>query len=178
MNRSVLRISALAFAFALAGFSQPASAHGYKIGALEIAHPWARETPPAAKVGAGYLTVKNTGDTADRLVTIETPAAEKVEIHESLTENGVAKMREVKGVDLPAGEEIALKPGGYHLMLMGLKEGLAEGERIPATLVFEKAGKLDVELAVESMGYGGASADHDHGEHGNHAPPKNGHGHH
>lgn len=149
----------LALVLALAA---PAYAHSYKAGTLEISHPWARETPPAAKVGAGYFKVKNTGTEADRLIAVETADAAKVEIHESLTENGVAKMRQVEAVELPPGAETALKPGGYHLMLIDLKEPLAEGMRVPATLVFEKAGRVDVELAVEGMSYGGPQPDHGH----------------
>jgi copper(I)-binding protein len=144
----------------LLAFAGPASAHSYKAGALEIAHPWARETPPAAKVGAGYFKVKNTGTEADRLIAVETSGAEKVEIHESINENGVAKMRQVQAVEIPAGAETALKPGGYHLMLINLKEPLAEGMRVPATLVFETSGKVEVELAVESMSYGGPAPAH------------------
>jgi periplasmic copper chaperone A len=156
-------------AFLLAG---PAAAHSFKIGALEIGHPWARETPPSATTGAGYLTVRNTGTDADRLIAVETAGAEKVEIHQSINENGVAKMRPVAGIDIPAGGSIELKSGGYHLMLIGLKDGLAEGMRVPGTLTFEKAGKIDVEFAVEGMGYGGPGAAHSN------APPAEEHKHH
>ncbi len=158
------RMRAILTGAAIVLMAGPAFAHGYKIGTLEIGHPWARETPVGAKVGAGYFKVTNSGSESDRLTGVETPGAEKVEIHEMIDENGVAKMRKMNdGLELPPGET-ALKPGGYHLMLMGLKEGLAEGMRVPATLIFEKAGRLDVELAVEAMGYGGAAPDH-HGGH-------------
>lgn len=147
----------------------PAAAHDYKAGVLEIAHPWARETPPAAKIGAGYLKVKNTGAESDRLIAVETAGADKVEMHESRTENGVAKMRPVEAVEIPAGGEAELAPGGTHLMLIGLKEPLKKGMRIPATLTFEKAGKVEVELAVEGMGYGRAEeAPASHSGHGHH----------
>lgn len=158
MSISMTRVGACVAV--LLAFAAPASAHSYKAGGLEISHPWARETPPSAKVGAGYFKVKNTGTEADRLIAVETEGAEKVEIHESINENGVAKMRQVQTVEIPAGAETALKPGGYHLMLVNLKEALAEGMRIPATLVFEKAGKIKVELAVEGMGYGGPAPAH------------------
>lgn len=172
MSISPRRFGALLPAIAVLLLAGPASAHSFKIGALEIGHPWARETPPSAKTGAGYLTVKNTGPDADKLIGVETAGAEKVEIHESINENGVAKMREVTAVEIPAGGEAALQPGGYHLMLINLKEGLAEGMRIPGTLTFEKAGKIDVEFAVEGMGYGGPAA-----KHGD-APPAEEHKHH
>ncbi|BCJ92376.1 hypothetical protein IZ6_31110 [Terrihabitans soli] len=147
-----------AFMLAALLLTGPVSAHGYKIGSLAIGHPWARETPPSAQTGAGYLTVKNTGTEADTLIAVETSGAAKVEIHQSINENGVAKMRPVTGIDIPAGGSLELKSGGYHLMLIDLKEPLAEGMRIPATLTFEKAGKIDVEFAVEGMGYGGPNA--------------------
>lgn len=145
---------------ALLNLGGPASAHGFKIGALEIGHPWARETPPSATTGAGYLTVKNTGTEADRLIAVETPGAKKAEIHQSIDENGVAKMRPVPGIEIPAGGSIELKSGGYHLMLIGLKESLAEGMRVPGTLTFEKSGKVDIEFAVEPMSYQGPGQKH------------------
>lgn len=169
--RGLLPLLALLFLGGIA-FAGPAFAHSFKLGALEIGHPWARETPPSAKTGAGYLTIKNTGTDADRLIAVETAGAEKVEMHQSTVENGVAKMRPVTAVDIPAGGDVALQPGGYHLMLVGLKEALAEGMRIPAVLTFEKAGKIDVELAVENMGYGGPA-----GKHGD-APKAEEHKHH
>jgi periplasmic copper chaperone A len=146
--------------FAVLAFAGPACAHSFKLGALEIGHPWARETPPSAQTGAGYFTVKNTGAEPDRLIAVETSGAEKVELHQSINENGVAKMRPVTGVDVPANADTPLQPGGYHLMLIGLKEPLAEGMRIPATLTFEKSGKIDVEFAVEAMGYAGPGKKH------------------
>ncbi len=164
---SVFKRGALA-ASLLVILSAPAFAHSFKLGALEIGHPWARETPAGAKTGAGYLTVRNTGAQPDRLIAVSTPGAATVEIHEGFTENGVAKMREVEGIEIPAGGEAKLAPGGFHLMLIDLKEGLAEGMSVPATLTFEKAGTVEVELAVENMAYGrsgksDAKSDHNHG---------------
>jgi periplasmic copper chaperone A len=141
----------------------PVFAHGYKAGTLEISHPWSRETPPSATTGVGYLSIHNSGTDADRLVSIETAAAQKVEVHESTVENGVAKMRPVGPLEIPAGGDVTLKPGGLHLMMVGLKEGLAEGERVPATLVFEKAGRVDIEFEVDSMGAKGPDAKADVG---------------
>ena len=161
MLMSMTRIRALLPVLGLLSLAASAHAHGFKAGALEIGHPWARETPVGATVGAGYLTVTNTGTDADRLIAVETSGAGKVEIHEATNENGVAKMRPVAAVDIPAGGQAKLAPGGFHLMLIGLKEGLAEGMRIPATLVFEKAGRVDVEFAVEGMAYG-APGEHKH----------------
>ena len=142
----------LAVALLLAGIG-PASAHSYKLGALEIGHPWARATPPTAPTGGGYLSVKNTGTTPDRLVSVSSPAAETVQVHEMKMEGNVMRMREIAGgLEIPPGATVTLAPGGMHLMMMGLKGPLKQGERVPLTLVFEKAGKIDVELAVVAMG--------------------------
>jgi periplasmic copper chaperone A len=166
--RSGLALAAITFAAAVS-FAVPASAHDYSAGDLKISHPWARMTVPGAKVGAGYLKVANTGAAPDRLVSVETPAADRVEIHESLEENGVARMRPLKdGVALAAGADAELKPGGMHLMLMGLKQQLVAGQKVPATLVFEQAGRLDVELSVEDMSFGGAAAVKESGGHAHH----------
>lgn len=149
MNRS---LSAFAAALLLlAGGS--AFAHEFKVGSLRVGHPWSRATPDAAKVGGGYLTVENGGSTADRLVAVEIPFAARGEIHEMAVTNGVMTMRELeKGVEIPAGGKVEFKPGGLHLMFMGLKQPLKQGEKVKGTLTFEKAGKLDVEFAVEGVG--------------------------
>lgn len=170
MSFATRRLRGLLPILTVLAFAGPACAHSFKLGALEIGHPWARETPPSAKTGAGYLTVRNTGSEPDRLIAIEMPEAEKVQMHQSINEKGVAKMRPVTAIDIPANAETPLQPGGYHLMLIGLKEALAEGMRFPGTLTFEKAGKIDVEFAVEGMGYAGpgkksggaAPAEHKH----------------
>ena len=131
----------------------PAAAHDYKLGALEIGHPWARATPPTAPTGGGYLSVKNTGTEPDRLISVSSPVAQTVQVHEMKMEGNVMRMRELEGpLEIKPGETVALAPGGFHLMMMGLKAPLKQGERVPLTLVFEKAGKIDVELAVVAMG--------------------------
>ncbi len=142
----------LSFVLLLAGIGA-ASAHSYKLGALEIGHPWARATPPTAPTGGGYLSVKNTGTEADRLISISSPAAGTVQVHEMKMEGNVMRMRELDGpLEIKPGETVTLAPGGMHLMMMGLKEPLKQGEKVPLTLVFEKAGKIDVELVVVAMG--------------------------
>lgn len=133
--------------------ASPAFAQDYKLGALEIDHPWARATPPTAPTGGGYLSVKNTGTTPDRLMSVSSPAAQTVQVHEMKMEGSVMRMREVDGpLEIKPGETVTLAPGGLHLMMMGLKAPLKEGEKVPLTLVFEKAGKIDVELSVVAMG--------------------------
>ncbi|MBP0615682.1 copper chaperone PCu(A)C [Jiella mangrovi] len=160
--------TALAAASLVAAVSG-ASAHSYKVGDLEIAHPWSRATLPNAPVAGGYMTITNTGKSADRLIGGSTPAAERVEIHEMTMDGDVMKMRPVEGgLEIPAGETITLKPGGYHLMLTKPAGRLKEGDRVPLTLRFEKAGEVKVELAVDkpnAMGPGGATGV-DHEAHG------------
>src|SRR5258708_32859653 len=130
-----------------------AAARDYKLGTLEIAQPWARATPPSAPAGGGFLKITNTGSTPDRLISASSPAAELVQVHEMKMDGSVKRMREVeKGLEIPAGGSVMLAPGGYHLMMMGLKAPFKQGASVPVTLGFEKAGKIDVELAVEAMG--------------------------
>jgi periplasmic copper chaperone A len=131
----------------------PAAAHDYKLGALEIDHPWARATPPTAPTGGGYLSIKNTGTAPDRLMSVSSPAAQTVQVHEMKMDGNVMRMRELEGgLEIKPGETVTLAPGGMHLMMMGLKGPLKQGEKVPLTLMFEKAGKIDVELAVVAMG--------------------------
>jgi periplasmic copper chaperone A len=128
-------------------------AEDYKLGALEIGQPWARATPPSAPAGGGFLKITNTGATPDRLISASSPVAELVQVHEMKMDGNVMRMREVeKGLEIPAGGSVTLAPGGLHLMMMGLKAPLAKDTRVPLTLVFEKAGRIEVELAVEAMG--------------------------
>lgn len=122
-----------------------------KAGALSISHVWLREPPPAAKVAGGYLTVTNEGSTADRLLAVEGDAAATVEVHEMSNVDGVMRMQAISnGLPIEPGQTIELKPGGYHVMFMGLKRPLKSGETVPATLVFEKAGRVAVTFGVES----------------------------
>lgn len=153
--KTFLRLS-LAAGLLLAAL--PALAHGYRVGALEIGHPWTRATPQAAPTGAGFLTIANTGGTADRLVRVEATAASKVEIHEMAVIDGVMKMRPLdQGIEIPAGGKVELKPGGFHVMFIGLAAPFQKDAKIPGRLVFEKAGAVDVEFQVEAMGQGAPS---------------------
>lgn len=154
-------LPAAALALALA-FTQAASAHEYKIGQLEIGHPWSRATLPGAKVAAGYLTVKNNGSTPDRLIAASADVAGTSEIHEMSVKDGVMTMRPLAdGLEIPAGGEVKLEPGSYHLMFKELRAPAVEGVKFPGTLTFEKAGTVKVEFAVEKAG--GAA---DHSAHG------------
>ncbi|CDX32992.1 conserved exported hypothetical protein [Mesorhizobium sp. ORS 3359] len=143
-----------------------ALAHEFKVGDLEIQHPWSRATPPGAKVAGGYFTVVNKGSAPDRLLSISSDISDKAELHEMGVKDGVMTMRPVEGgLEIPAGGKVALKPGAYHLMFTGLKRQPKQGEKFPATLTFEKAGSVKVEFAVEGMGEtGSGDMDMDHAE--------------
>ena len=123
-------------------------------GDLEIEKPWARATPPGAAVGGGYLTIRNKGAAGDRLVGVTSPASARVEMHEMAMEKDVMRMREVKGVDVPAKKSVEFRPGGFHLMLMELKAPLRQGDKVQVTLRFEKAGEVKTELVVEDLASG------------------------
>lgn len=118
---------------------------------LQVLNAWARATPPGAQVGAVYLTIHNAG-AADRLVKVMTEASEKTEIHQTLMEDGRMKMRPVELLELPQGAEVVLQPGEMHLMLMGLKQALHEGEAVPLTLTFERAGPMQIQARVAALG--------------------------
>ena len=141
---------------AVALFGTSASAHDYKLGDLQIDHPWARATPHSAKVAGGFVAVANKGAADDRLVSATAEIAEHAEIHEMAMKDGVMTMRPLAdGVVVPAGGEVALKPGGYHLMFIGLKRMLKQGESFAGTLTFEKAGTVEVSFTVAPIGAGG-----------------------
>jgi periplasmic copper chaperone A len=115
---------------------------------ITISDAWTRATAPGAKIGAGYMTIRNASKSADRLIAASSPAAEKVEPHVTAKDGAIFRMREVKGYDIPAGGSFELKPGGAHLMLMNLKAPLKEGDKVPLTLRFEHAGEIRTELQV------------------------------
>jgi copper(I)-binding protein len=148
---------------AAAALAQSAHAHHYTLGALEIGHPYAFATAEGAGSGAGYFEVTNTGSEPDRLVEVRADFP-GVQLHVTEVDaDGVARMVEVEGIEIPPGATVTLAPRGLHVMFMGLASPLAEGAAIPATLVFEKSGEIAVEFAVEARG---ADAGHDHGDHG------------
>jgi copper(I)-binding protein len=144
-------------------------------GTLVVSEPWTRATPPGAKVGGGYLTIQNTGAEDDTLVSVASTASEKTEFHQMKTEDGVMTMRPVEGgVTIPAGGSLTLEPGGYHIMFIRPKAPFKQGESVPLTLNFAKAGAVAVELVVSPIGAPGpAKTDGDkpamdHSGHGNH----------
>lgn len=145
-----MRILPLAVAALLTALPAFAQAPG-----IEVSAPWARPTAGAAKTGAAYLTIENRGAAADRLVAAAAPVADTVEIHTVVKDGDVMRMRPVQAVEIAAGATQKLQPGGFHIMLIGLKAPLKAGERFPLDLTFEKAGRRTVEVAIGTAAAGG-----------------------
>lgn len=147
MNRRIALLALAAVTLAGAASASPAD---FKVVGLSITKVWSR---PAAQGGngAGFLTVTNSGKAADKLVSVSSPVAARIEIHESMVMSGQAMMHpRPGGLAVPAGGKAELKPGGWHLMLIGLKKPLKAGETFPATLTFQKAGKVPVQFTVQT----------------------------
>lgn len=142
-------VAALALATATA-LSSAGMAHEYKAGSLMIDHPWARPTIGSSKNSAAYMRLSNSGDTADTLLSVKSNAAEHVALHESRMDGEIMRMVPVKdGIEVPPHGAVELKPLGLHVMLVGLRKSLEEGEKFPMTLVFAKQGDVSVEVKVE-----------------------------
>ena len=149
----MIRTTFLIAAMLVAALALPAHADDVTAGSVKISAPWARATPKGAAVGVGYMTITNNGSAPDRLVGGAADVASRFEIHEMTMDNGVMRMRPItKGLEIKPGQTVELKPGGNHVMFVGLKKPLAQGEHVKATLAFEKAGKVDVDFTVESIG--------------------------
>src|SRR5579872_6293206 len=141
------------------GGAAPLRADDVKVGNLVITQAWSRATPGGAKVGGGYLTITNQGPTPDRLIGGSSEVAAKVQVHEMSMNNGVMTMRPVEqGLVIEPGKTVKLSPGGFHLMLLDLKGPLKQGEKVPVTLEFERAGKISLMFDVEGIGAMGPSA--------------------
>ncbi len=159
MTRTAFFVAAVLAALA----TSAALAHDYTVGSLKINHPWARATPKGASVGGCYMKITNSGTAPDRLVGGSSDISNSFEIHEMKMEGGVMKMRPVaNGIEIKPGQTVTLDPSGYHLMLVDLKKQLAQGERFKATLEFAKAGKVEVDFAIEGIGAKTVGGDHDH----------------
>jgi copper(I)-binding protein len=142
----------LASAIAFSAFA-PAWAQNYKLDTIEISQPWTRATPATAQSAGGFLTITNKGTTPDRLISVHSAVSAKAEVHEVRMDNNVMKMRELeKGLEIAPGATVMLKPGGYHIMFMGLKTPIAKDSDVPVTLVFEKAGSIDIALKAAAIG--------------------------
>ena len=157
MKQIIGALSGLAFMAVLV--AAPVRADEIRAGDLVITQAWSRATPGGAKIGGGYLTIKNNGKTADRLENATSDIAGKIEVHEMSMDGGVMKMRPVEGgLTIDPGKTVKLAPSGYHLMIMDLKGALKQGDKVPVTLNFEKAGKVSVVLDVEGIGAMGPAA--------------------
>src|SRR3979490_3165401 len=131
----------------------PTRAEEVKVGDLVITQAWTRATPNGAKIGGGYLTIENKGTAPDRLIGGSADVAGSGQVPEMSMDNGVMKMRPLeKGLAIAPGKTAKLAPGGYHLMMMDLKSPLKQGDKLPITLEFEKAGKVKVSLDVQGVG--------------------------
>src|SRR6201994_2274658 len=158
MKRKATNMNNLSRSLVLAALSAivlatPVRADDVKAGDLVITQAWSRATPNGAKIAGGYLTIENKGTAPDRLIGSSGDIAGKVEVHEMAMNNGVMTMRPLdKGLDIEPGKTVKLAPGGYHLMMFDLKGPVKQGDKVPVTLQFEKAGKVNLSLEVESIG--------------------------
>jgi len=146
------RLIAVAAFVLAAALSAPALAQAPNASSITVDAAWARATPGGAKTGVVYLTLANHSADADRLVGASTPVAEKAQLHTEFEANGVMKMRPLAAIEIKPHETTALKPGAMHLMLIGLKQLLKEGENFPLTLEFERTGKMVVPIKVTKLG--------------------------
>lgn len=161
MNRThFVRILAASFALAAIACS-PASQAQQRAGAIALEDPWSAATNPGATVAAGYVTIRNTGATDDRLLSATTPRAGRTELHEMSMDNGVMRMRPLSGVTIPAGGAATFAPSGMHIMFMDIDAPFADGTTIPVTLRFEHQGEVRAAFTVRARGGHGAHA-HDH----------------
>ena len=156
MRKFALTLAALAAIALPAAHSAQAEGHAKKThtaGDITVSDHWTRAMPPAAAVGGGFMVITNAGSEPDRLVGLSTPRAGHGEVHEMKMDGGVMKMRELAdGLEIPAGGSVTLEPGGYHVMFMNVEDGFKEGEMIPVTLIFEKAGELEIMMPAGPVG--------------------------
>jgi hypothetical protein len=159
MDRTFFAGLAIAALLILVALPPARADEPYKIGTIEISQTWARATPAAAKAGAAYFTIHNTGSSEDTLTGISTAAAEQADIHQMSMSGDMMQMARVKGgLAIPAGGSVTLSPSGYHVMLTGLKGPLAQGKEISLTLAFAKAGTIEIKVPVEAIGANGPMA--------------------
>ena len=159
----MIRAAFIVAAVLAASLAIPAHAEDVTAGPLKISAPWARATPKGASVGGGYMKISNTGNAADRLLSGTSDVSSRFEIHETTMDDGVMKMRPVaNGIEIKPGQTATLEPSGYHVMFVGLKQQLKQGEHFKATLEFAKAGKVDVDFTIKGIGAQIGGGDHDH----------------
>ena len=129
-----------------------AMATDYKVGSLEVGSPWSRATPKGAQTAIGYMTIKNNGTIPDRLIGGSVEVADRFQLHTMTMENGISKMRDLSGIDIKPGGMIEFKPGCSHVMFVNVRRPLSKGEHVKGTLIFERAGTVQIEYDVEGVG--------------------------
>lgn len=144
-TRRILIAAALATPFAARAH------HDTTHGSLTLIHPWTRAARAGGQ-GAGFMAIRNNGTEADRLVSATSPAAPRMELHTHLRDGDVMRMRPVNDIPVPAGQTVRLQPGGLHLMFIGLSQELRQGQSVPVTLVFERAGPVTLQLEIQAAG--------------------------
>jgi periplasmic copper chaperone A len=145
-------VMAFAGAVLMVAVAGAAVAHEFTREGVTVAHPWARATPGGAKVGGAYLEIRTAAGKGDRLIAAHSQVAGAAEVHTHIMQDGVARMRRVEAIAIAGGKSLVFEPSGYHVMLMDLKQPLKEGDLIKLTLVFERAGEIEVEATVEPIG--------------------------
>ena len=161
MRRIVVHAAVLACVSFLVLPASPGQAHDFQAGEVAIGHPWTRAVG-AHGTGAGFLKLTNTGTQPDRLLSATSPVAPVVELHSMVRDGDVMRMRPVQDITIAPGQTVELRPGGFHVMMVGLTAAMNQGSRVPLILRFERAGEVRVELDVESAGARGPAAAHHH----------------
>lgn len=157
---TILSAAILMVAVTIGMTGSPSSVLAAEKHEMVVKDAWSRARPPSAKVGGAFMMIHNEGAKMDRLIAASSPVAKRTEIHESLMKDGVMSMAPITDLPIKPGEKIMLKPGSYHVMLMGLKEPLVKGEMFPLTLVFEHAGEIKVKVHVKEAGAMGGGHTH------------------
>jgi len=153
----------------LACVGLPALAEDAQIGAITIKGAWSRATAPGAVAGVAFFTIANTGADDDALVSAAADVAKAVELHSHVMEGDIMRMRQVPTISIPAGQTVALQPGGLHVMLLGLKQPLKQGTSYPLTLTFQRAGSVTVTVPIQDLGAMPPGMSHEHmGDHMDH----------
>jgi len=158
MQRQISTFARIALLATMLGgmLATSARAEDVRVGDLVVSQGWSRATPGGAKVGGGYLTIENKGSAPDRLIAVSGDVAGKIEIHEMAVQDGVMTMRPVEnGLAIAPGKTVKFAPGGFHLMMMNLRNPLKQGDKVSITLEFEKAGRVTASLDVQGVGASG-----------------------
>ena len=166
MKNWFYRVYLCTISMIIAATSLNATAHGFQIGDLYVKHPYSLPSIAGAKNGVAYFKgIKNSGANADQLIAARAQIAERAELHEMKMEGDVMKMRPLSSIDIPAGSEVSFakgSPNGYHVMLMGLKKPLNDGDKFSVWLTFKHAGEVEVEVWVQTPKDANKAEEHKH----------------